>query len=66
MKQLVSKVVLVLCGVLFAASASAQSFVRYSQDGGEIHWGMIHDDGIYQLVEAPYNSMDHTGEIVKR
>ncbi len=52
--------------VLFSAAASAQSFVRYSEDGGEIHWGMVHDDGIYQLADAPYLSMDHTGVTVQR
>ena len=52
--------------VLMSTVASAQSFVRYSQNGGDISWGMIHDDGIYQLADAPYNSMDHTGVIVQR
>lgn len=51
---------------LLSAAASAQTFVRYSQDGGDISWGMVHDDGIYQLADAPYNSMDHTGVIVQR
>lgn len=44
----------------------ANTFVRYSQEGGEIHWGMVHDDGIYQLDQAPYLSLDHTGAIVQR
>lgn len=44
----------------------ANTFVRYSQEGGEIHWGMVHDDGIYQLDQAPYLSLDHTGVIVQR
>ncbi len=51
---------------LVTEAASAQTYVRYSQDGGEIHWGMVHDDGIYQLADAPYLSMAHTGTIVQR
>lgn len=52
--------------VLSSIAASAQTFVRYSEDGGEISWGMVHDDGIYQLADAPYNSMEHTGVIVQQ
>ena len=68
MKHTVSKLVLGLSALVFVASATAQTqtFVRYSQDGGEIHWGMVHDDGIYQLAGAPYNTMEHTGVIVQR
>jgi len=57
-----------LAALTIAASVSAQtqSFVRYSQNGGDIHWGMMHDDGIYQLAGAPYNTMEHTGVIVQR
>ena len=68
MKHTVSKLVLGLSALVFVASATAQTqtFVRYSQDDGEIHWGMVHDDGIYQLAGAPYNTMDHTGVIVQR
>lgn len=51
---------------LISTAVSAQTFVRYSEDGGDAHWGMVHDDGIYQLADAPYNSMDHTGVIVQR
>ena len=68
MRQLFSKFFLVLCGMLFMASVSAQTqtFVRYSQNGGDVHWGMIHDNGIHQLADAPYNSMAHTGVIVQK
>lgn len=52
--------------VTFSVAASAQTFVRYSQDGGDISWGMVHDDGIYQLAHAPYDGLDHTGVIVQR
>jgi len=50
--------------VLLSTIASAQeldTFVRYSQDGGEISWGMVHGDEIYQLAGAPYTTMEHTG-----
>ncbi len=52
--------------LIISNTVSAQSFVRYSQGGGEVSWGMIHDDGIHQLTDAPYNSMDHTGVVVQR
>lgn len=51
--------------LLLASAVGAQTFVRYSEDGGDVHWGMVHDDGIYQLADAPYLSMDHTGVIVQ-
>ena len=47
-----------------AGMLSAQElerFVRYSQNGGEIFWGMVHDDEVYQLAGAPYETMEHTG-----
>jgi len=58
----------ILVGVtlLLSFTASAQSFVRYSQDGSDVHWGMVHDDGIYQLAGAPYTTMEHTGVTVQR
>jgi len=68
MKHNLSRLTVALATLLFGVTAWAQtqSFVRYSQDGGEIHWGMVHDDGIYQLAGAPYNTMEHTGVIVQR
>jgi 2-keto-4-pentenoate hydratase/2-oxohepta-3-ene-1,7-dioic acid hydratase in catechol pathway len=66
MKSIISRLILGLAALLLVNVAVAQSFVRYSQDGGEISWGMVHDDGIYQLAGAPYNTMDHTGVIVQR
>lgn len=62
----VSSILLGLSALAVASVSSAQSFVRYSQDGGDVHWGMVHDDGIYQLAGAPYETMDHTGVIVQR
>ncbi len=65
MKRLLASTV--ATALLFiGTSVSAQSFVRYSQNGGEVSWGMIHDDGIHQLTDAPYLSMDHTGVVVQR
>ena len=69
MKQSIKTISSILIGVsalAVASVSSAQSFVRYSQDGGEVSWGMVHDDGIYQLAGAPYETMDHTGVIVQR
>ena len=60
---------LVLSAVLAVASVSVQAqdtFVRYSQNGGETHWGMVHDDGIHQLATAPYLGLEHTGVVVQR
>lgn len=49
----------------FSASAAAQTYVRYSQNGGPVHWGMVHEDGIHQLSDAPYNTFTHTGVVVQ-
>ena len=46
--------------------AEPEIFVRYSRDGGEIHWGMVHGDQIWQLAGAPYETMEHTGEWYER
>ena len=49
---------------LFSNISGAQElerFVRYSQADGEIHWGMVHGDEVYQLAGAPYETMEHTG-----
>jgi len=42
--------------------AEPEIFVRYSRGGGEIHWGMVHGEQIWQLAGAPYETMEHTGE----
>ena len=50
--------------VLLSGVAQAQEverFVRYSTGDGEVHWGMVHDDLVYELAGAPYDTMDHTG-----
>lgn len=58
----------ILAAALISAPAFAQEeaepeiFVRYSQDGGEIHWGMVHGDQVWELEGAPYDTMEHTGE----
>lgn len=52
---------LVLCGPLAAQDGEPEIFVRYSQDGGEVSWGMVHGDQIWQLAGAPYHTMEHTG-----
>ena len=44
-----------------AVAQELERFVRYSQGDGEIHWGMVHDDEVYQLAGAPYETMEHTG-----
>jgi len=67
MKQFLSLITSAL--LLTAGPALAQeinTFVRYSQDGNdEIHWGMVHEDGIYELSQAPYLGLDHTGAMVQ-
>lgn len=65
MKRTISLLVAVFLAAV-SITASAQSFVRYSQGDSEISWGMVHDDGIYQLAGAPYNTMEHTGVTVQR
>jgi len=68
MKQLTT-LIAAIAAVFLSAAGMAQdtnTFVRYSQGGGEIHWGMVHDDGIYQLGQAPYLGLEHTGEVVQR
>ena len=58
---------LTLAVTIIAAPAFAQEeaepeiFVRYSQDGGDIHWGMLHGDQVWQLEGAPYHTTEHTG-----
>lgn len=64
--KLISTVMAATLALAFVGTASAQEFVRYSQNGGEAHWGMIHPDGIHQLAGAPYNTMEHTGVVVQR
>ncbi len=41
--------------------AEPEIFVRYSQEDGEVHWGMVHGSQIWQLAGAPYTTMEHTG-----
>lgn len=64
--KIISSFLLGMSALAIASVSSAQTFVRYSQDGGDVSWGMVHDDGIYQLAGAPYETMDHTGVIVQR
>lgn len=69
MKQAIkifSSILAAMSFMALAGTASAQEFVRYSQGDDEIHWGMIHPDGIHQLAGAPYNTMEHTGVVVQR
>ncbi|MDG2421178.1 MAG: fumarylacetoacetate hydrolase family protein [Gammaproteobacteria bacterium] len=63
MNRLIALITIIV-SVSSAGMLSAQElerFVRYSQNGGEIFWGMVHDDEVYQLAGAPYNTMEHTG-----
>ena len=66
MKRTLTTLVAASALVLFSTLASAQSYVRYSQNGGAISWGELRDDGIHQLVDAPYINAEHTGTIVPR
>ena len=68
MKRLITGIttsLLVLSGSM-ASGQELERFVRYSQNEGEIFWGMVHGDEVYQLAGAPYNTMDHTGVRVQR
>lgn len=57
----------ILAAIIMSAPAFAQEeaepeiFVRYSQEGGEISWGMLHGTQVWQLEGAPYETMEHTG-----
>lgn len=53
--------VIVSAPVFAQEEAEPEIFVRYSQDGGEISWGMVHGDQVWQLEGAPYETMEHTG-----
>lgn len=50
--------------ILFSGLSHAQEeerFVRYSMNNGDVFWGMVHGDEIWQLGGAPYETMHHTG-----
>ena len=53
--------------VFFTGIASAQThYVRYSQNGGEISWGVVDGSTIHQLSDAPYLDGTRTGQSVER
>ncbi|MFM1897032.1 MAG: hypothetical protein RLZZ385_2106 [Pseudomonadota bacterium] len=62
----VSRLAVFTLAFAFATTAGAQTYVRYSQNGGPIHWGMVHEDGIHQLSDAPYREFTHTGVVVQQ
>ena len=67
MKSYVIAAATVLATLIGSTAAAQTQFVRYSQDGGDISWGMVHPDGsIHQLAGAPYDTMEHTGVVVQR
>ena len=51
---------------LFAGTVNAESYVRYSQDGGAISWGELDGTTIHQLSDAPYLDGSRTGTSVAR
>jgi len=52
---------------LLAGVASAQThYVRYSQNGGDISWGILDGSTIHQLSDAPYLDGTRTGQSVQR
>ena len=57
---LVMATVIVLGGS-FASAQEMEKFVRYSMNGGDVYWGMLHGDTVWQLAGAPYETMEHTG-----
>ena len=68
MKRTFSLVAAVLVGsALVAGVASAQThYVRYSQNGGDISWGVLDGSTIHQLSDAPYLDGSRTGQSVQR
>ena len=53
--------------VLLAGVASAQThYVRYSQNGGVISWGVLEGATIHQLSDAPYLDGSRSGQSVQR
>ena len=63
MKRITTLVVatVIALGGSIAVAQEMEKFVRYSMNGGEVHWGMIHGDTVWQLAGAPYETMEHTG-----
>lgn len=57
-----------LLTVLVSGVAVAQSerFVRFSQNGGDISWGVLEGSTIYQLNGAPYLDSERTGIALPR
>ncbi len=57
-----------LASVMLAGEASAQNtrYVRYSQNGGDISWGILDGSTIHQLSDAPYLDGRRTGQSVAR
>jgi 2-keto-4-pentenoate hydratase/2-oxohepta-3-ene-1,7-dioic acid hydratase in catechol pathway len=66
MKRFLSCISLVLTVLFVSVSANAQTYVRYSQNGGPVFWGELRADGIHQLGDAPYINAAHTGVVVQR
>ena len=57
-----------LASVVMPGEASAQQtqYVRYSQNGGDISWGILDGSTIHQLSDAPYLDGRRTGQSVAR
>ena len=68
MKRILSIVATgLLMSFLLAGMANAQTqYVRYSQNGGDIRWGVLEGATIHQLSDAPYSGGTRTGQSVQR
>jgi 2-keto-4-pentenoate hydratase/2-oxohepta-3-ene-1,7-dioic acid hydratase in catechol pathway len=66
MKFLLSVTTIVTAAFFFTSFANAQSYVRYSQDGGAVSWGELEGDTIHQLSDAPYLDGSRTGTMLDR
>ena len=57
-----------LVSVMLAGEASAKNtqYVRYSQNGGDISWGILDGSAIHQLSDALYLDGRRTGQSVAR
>ena len=68
MKRIFSVIVVELAVLVFVTgTASAQTqYVRYSQNGGDISWGVLDGSTVHQLSDAPYLDGTRTGQSAQR
>ena len=59
MKRLVTLLVatMIALGGSIASAQELEKFVRYSMNDGEIFWGMVHGDEIWQLITVYWSDV---------